>query len=72
MAIEQTTDSPPEKRKIEQKIADEGNIPTSSSMIGTALVLAAVVIGLGLIYLSVSVPASILAEAPPHTAKISP
>jgi len=35
------------------------------------LVLAAVLIGLGLIYVSLSVPASVLSEAPPHAAKVS-
>ena len=72
MAIEQTSDSRAERRKIEQKIADEGNIPSSSpSIIGAAIVLAAVLIGLGLIYLSLSVPASVLSEAPPYADKVS-
>jgi hypothetical protein len=61
MCAQRSPDGVIEKVKIEENIADEGNIPgSSSSLIGVALVIAAVIIGLGLIYLSTEVPAAAL------------
>jgi hypothetical protein len=58
------------RRKIDRKVADEGNIPgSSSSLRGTLLIVIAILIGMGLIYLSTKVSASVLSGAPSHIAK---
>jgi hypothetical protein len=59
-------------QRIERKVADEGNLPaTSSSLIGAAVLLVAILFAIGLLYLATKVPAAVLAAAPSQPAKTS-
>jgi hypothetical protein len=66
MAV-QPNDVSRQRRKINSRVADEGNVPGSNpSAIGIVLVIVAIVIGIGLVYLSTRVSASMLSVAMPH------
>ena len=71
MATQSTKDARRAQR-IERKVADEGNVPaTTSSFVGAAVLLAAILIAFGLLYLATTVPASVLGTPSQHSGEVA-